>query len=198
MDGIEATRRLRADPRWQEIPIVAMTAHAFDEEQQRCMAAGMNDFLTKPIDPDVLEAALGRWRPAPSEEARVEPPPATPEAVRDWPQLPGIDTAEGLRRMMNKPQLYVKVLRDFHQRFRNETTVIQTALSTGDREAACRSAHSVKGLAGSIGARNLQAAALALETAVRNEAPALTAHLATFSAQLREVIDSIASAYGVD
>ena len=61
MDGFTATRLLRADPRFDDLPIVAMTAHALVEERERCLQAGMNDHVTKPIDPDALFAAFARW-----------------------------------------------------------------------------------------------------------------------------------------
>ena len=194
MDGLEAARRLRADPRWQHLPVVAMTAHAFDEERQRCMAAGMNDFLSKPIDPDVFQATLAHWRTGGAPGAPAATPAAAPETA-NWPALPGIDTGEGLRRMMNKPALYAKVLKDFYQRFRDETALIRTALATGERETACRCVHSIKGLAGSIGAKALQDAALTLEQAIRNDDAAVDARLGEFAARLQEVTDGLARHY---
>lgn len=202
MDGIEATRRIREDVRWQELPIVAMTAHAFDEERQRCLEAGMNDFLTKPIDPDVLHKALARWY-RPKDANGSQPPlpslPAEmPPGAAGWPILPGIDTTEGLRRMMNKPKLYEKVLRDFHLRFRDEVAVIRTALAANDRETAIRTAHSVKGLAGSIGAASLQAAALALEVSIREASADIETTLSVFAERLQEIMAGLAAAYPLE
>ena len=201
MDGLEATRRLRTDPRWQNLPIIAMTAHAFEEERQRCLAAGMNDFITKPIDPPLLQRTLVSWRPgkAASPEVTAAPAAVAPTASNDaiFPPLPGIDTVDGLRRMMNKPRLYEKVLRDFHARFIDEVAAIQRALDAGDTEAAMRRAHSAKGLAGSIGAARLQSAALALEMALRGETRNAKDGLDEFATALKIVIDGIGSRFGL-
>ena len=114
------------------------------------------------------------------------------------PDLPGIDKADGLRRMMNKPKLYEKVLRDFHLRFCNEVTVIRTALAANDSETATRSAHSVKGLAGSIGAAPLQAAALALEISIREGSADIETPLSEFAERLQEVMAGLAAAYPLE
>jgi len=113
-----------------------------------------------------------------------------------FPELPGIDAGEGLRRMMNKTHLYERVLQDFHQRFSGETEHIRKALADGDREAAQRRAHSTKGLAGSIGAARLQASALALEKAIASGTGEVDALLADYDAALRQVIDGILAYFG--
>ena len=178
-----------------------MTAHAFEEERQRCLAAGMNDFITKPIDPPLLLRTLVSWRPAKAAAPEITAAPApvapatTPEA--SFPTLPGIDTVDGLRRMMNKPRLYEKVLRDFHARFIDEVAAIQSALDAGDTEAAMRRAHSAKGLAGSIGAARLQSSALALEMALRGETRYEKEILDEFAQALKIVIDGIGSHFGL-
>ncbi len=204
MDGLEATRRLRADPRWQTLPIIAMTAHAFEEERQRCLAAGMNDFITKPIDPPLLQRTLVSWRPAKT-ALLAETPSTTATPIcatttsgeSDFPALPGIDTVDGLRRMMNKPRLYEKVLRDFHSRFVDEVAAIQAAINAGEIDTAMRRAHSAKGLAGSIGAARLQSAALALEMALRGETRYEKALLDEFASALSIVTDSIGKGFGL-
>ncbi len=191
MDGLEATRRLRADPSISsQLPIIAMTAHALDEERARCAAAGMNDFITKPIDPKLLQATLSRWQPA-TAQANPDPAPTAPCMNPDIPALPGINREEGLRRMMNKPALYQKVLKDFHQRFADEGTNIRQALLANHRDEAERRAHSCKGLAGTIGAGDLQAAALALEKALHDGDIDPEAPLLAFEQALRVVIDGI-------
>ncbi len=191
MDGLEATRRLRADPLISpKLPIIAMTAHALDEERARCAAAGMNDFITKPIDPDLLQRTLHRWQPAASPPA-TNPTPTAPCMDAAIPALPGINREEGLRRMMNKPALYQKVLRDFHQRFADEANAIRQALLANHRDEAERRAHSCKGLAGTIGAADLQAAALALEKALHDGDLDPEPPLLTFEQALKVVIDGI-------
>ena len=115
----------------------------------------------------------------------------------ELPELPGIDKADGLRRMMNKPALYEKVLRDFHSRFLGETEAIRAAIDSGDLATAERRAHSSKGLAGTIGASALQQAAKALETALRERDAGLEAFFARFADELRQVIDGIARGFGI-
>jgi HPt (histidine-containing phosphotransfer) domain-containing protein len=118
-------------------------------------------------------------------------------SVDGLPDLPGIDTADGLRRMLNKPALYEKILRDFHARLIDAPQVIRTMLAGGDFASAERQAHSAKGLAGTIGALDLQNAAMALEKVLHNgEMPSETV-FARFDQELRTVIDGIAVGFDI-
>lgn len=113
------------------------------------------------------------------------------------PELPGIDKADGLKRMMGKTALYEKVLRDFYSRFAGEAEVIQAAIASGDFTTAERRAHSVKGLAATIGAGDLQYAAREVEILLgRSETPPAAA-MAHFEQALRKVIDGIAVGFGI-
>jgi PAS domain S-box-containing protein len=198
MDGLEATRRIRASGKYPDLPIIAMTAHAFEEEKLRCQQAGMNDFLSKPIDPSVMQQVLLRWKP--SNIPAKKNPVSTPSTVTDgteFPDLPGIDKVEGLRRMMNKTRLYERVLCDFYQRFVGEAAAIRKAIAANDHESAERFAHSTKGLAGSIGAKDLQAASLALEVAIREKAANLDERLSDYENKLAVVTAGIASGFKI-
>jgi HPt (histidine-containing phosphotransfer) domain-containing protein len=113
------------------------------------------------------------------------------------PDLPGIDKADGLKRMMNKPALYEKVLRDFHARFMNEPKHIRAALAAGDFPSAERRAHSTKGLAGTIGALDLQNAAKELEKTLHNGEMPPDRVFAQFENELRTVIAGIARGFGI-
>jgi len=198
MDGLQATREIRRLSQGKDVPIIAMTAHALDEEKARCLAAGMNDFITKPIDPAILVGSLLRWKPKttpkPEEKAMTAPENNAPAGM---PDLPGIDTAAGLRRMMNKISLYERVLKDFHKRFAGEAALIRAALAANDRPTAERHAHSTKGLSGSIGATALQAASLALEEALRAGEEYPAAALDNYEAELNTVLNGIAGHYPV-
>ena len=197
MDGLEATRRLRATLRCAKLPIIAMTAHAMDSQREDCRQAGMDDFLSKPVDPELLQDKLLRWRPAPTgAKPTQEKALMTPE--QELPELPGIDKTEGLRRMMNKPRLYEKVLRDFHARFIEEPQIIRAAIDSGDLATAERRAHSTKGLAGTIGATGLQNAAKTLETALREGDPSRERLFAEFESELNCVIGGIARGFNLD
>jgi two-component system, sensor histidine kinase and response regulator len=131
MDGFEATRRIRALPGFERLPILAMTANAMAGDRERSLAAGMNDHVTKPIDPDALFEALLRWLPeAASTPAAPSEPPASGSAApaasaelgrrrtglaADDPlaSVPGVDAEDGLRRVLGKREAYVGLLRTF-------------------------------------------------------------------------------------
>ncbi len=167
MDGLEATRRLRADRRFQALPVVAMTAHALVEERDRCFAAGMNDHLAKPVDPDELYRAAARWCPrhidAPDTDEAAAPAPndAEPELCID-----GLDVRGGLSRSLGNRAFYLQMLQRFREGQRDTATDIRTALQQ-DRELAERLAHSLKGVAGLLGATSLAKLSGRLEHGIR-------------------------------
>ena len=113
------------------------------------------------------------------------------------PDLPGIDKADGLRRMMNKPALYEKILRDFHDRLIDAPQLIRATLASGDFASAERQAHSAKGLAGTIGARDLQNAAKDLEQVLHDGQTPSAAVFTQFEQDLRRVIEGIAVGFGI-
>ena len=181
MDGLTATRIIRADPRFARLPVVAMTANAMESDRQACMDAGMDDHIAKPIEPDVLFATLRRWiqrKPMnppslTSQPAHAAAPPASADLqTAGIPRIPGLDTESGLRRVMGKQAFYVSLLGKFVDRQTDVADRIEAALQQGQWEDAQRTAHTLKGLAGSIGMGSIQAAALALELAIKEHAPA--------------------------
>lgn len=115
----------------------------------------------------------------------------------DLPELPGINTAIGMKYLMHKATLYERVLRDFHARFHTHTNAIASAIASGDLDQARRLAHSIKGLSATIGAEALQHAALQLEYVLGEGRPALVA-LADFDRALQVVIMGIAKAYRIE
>ena len=164
MDGIQATRLIRGNSRFSELPIIALTAHAFAEERQRTQDAGMNDHVTKPIEPRELMESI--CRQLPHLPGLRENSLNTGDDITDTETLvviPGIDTTGALRRVGGKVKLYLDVLKKFKDGQRNAPEQIIAALQSGDRLGAERIAHSLKGLAGTIGALELQEAALAVE-----------------------------------
>ncbi|MNM91997.1 Signal transduction histidine-protein kinase BarA [compost metagenome] len=164
MDGIEATRRIRAEPRYAHIPVIAMTAHAMVEDRERCTEAGMVDHVTKPVDPQALIATVRRWV-VPRLTAPVQPGAAV--HAQTLPVILGLDSSDGLRRVAGNGRLYIKLLRQFAERQAGAGQALTVALGAGDRTAAERIAHTVKGVAGNLGFNVLQSAAGALETAIR-------------------------------
>ena len=181
MDGFQATVTLRADPRFTRLPIIAMTAHATIEERQRCLAAGMNDHVAKPIDPAVLFDTLGRYYgPASGPGVGATPPAGAPPGAATTPgptagtsigdatvpSVEGLDTATGLMRVAGNRKLYLKLLRQFVDQQGQAPARITDALTASDHATAERLAHTVKGVAGNLGAGVVQAAAGALEQAI--------------------------------
>ncbi len=197
MDGLEATRRIRSGSVRADIPIIALTAHALEAEKQRAREAGMDDFLTKPIEPDQLLAVIQRWRKTqPMDAASAEAEAPRPSAATaPPPDIPGIDTADGLRRMMGRRPLYEKILGEFISRFDGETERIRTALADGDQQGAVRRAHSVKGTAGMIGAQQLSSLAADLELVLKEESSNPSEALQAFDAELQMVLAGIREAF---
>ncbi len=177
MDGHQATARLRADARFATLPIIAMTAHATMEEKQRCLAAGMNDHISKPIDPSNLFETVGRfYKPLTRPADTLSPSDGERDGVRgtgdDLPSIAGLDTNDGLTRVAGNRKLYLKLLRQFVEQQGPAVGEITTALAAGDVALAERLAHTLKGVAGNIGAKSVHGVATALEKVIRSKAPA--------------------------
>lgn len=177
MDGFEATRAIRQDERFKDLPIIAMTASAMTQDREDALAAGMNDHVAKPIDVKVLFGVLSQYIEPKSRPDASTPPvsqEAQPPATLEKPlpeSLPGISIKTGLSRVNNKESLYRKILKKFYNDYENVADEVISALQDEDVELARRLAHTVKGVAGNIGAQDLQAIAGELEEAIKNEDP---------------------------
>jgi two-component system sensor histidine kinase/response regulator len=198
LDGYEATARLREDPRCAKLPIVAMTAHAMAEERERCLAAGMNDHISKPIDPDAMFRTIARWLP-PSVAARMVDAGAAPRitGVDMLPDLPGVDVQAGIRRTGGNQQLYRQLLEKYVMGQSNVAQSLRAALAAGDRALAERLAHTAKGVSGNVGALEPQQAAAELEQAIRNKRESAEL-LDRFERALRAMTDMLRNALGTD
>jgi len=194
MDGYEATRQLRQDPELAALPILAMTAHAMQQERERCQSLGMNDYITKPIDPAALATTLARWvrrlAPAPSSNGSALP------AVLD--DLPGISREAGMACFLGMVPLYEKMLGRFLDINAGTGATLRSALDGGDLEAAMRTAHSMGSSAGTIGALDLASTSRSLEKAIQTGAAAETvaALAAAFEANLARVLGSLRAKFG--
>ncbi len=172
MDGVTATLAIRQLPHFSPPPIVAMTANAMQADRERCLAAGMVDFVSKPIEPGDLVRALLRWiapRSAVSAPPRLATAPApSPAPAAPGLEIAGLNTVAGLRRMLGKKDLYLTLLRKFETGQHDAPDRIRAALDAGDQPLAERLAHTLKGVAGNLGAETVQASASALEQAIRD------------------------------
>ena len=191
MDGFTATRHIRTLPRLQGIPIIAMTAHALVEERQRCLDAGMNDHVSKPIDPDALFATLARWaKPRQAPAAKTEARPARAAAIV-IPEIEGVDVREGLKRAAGNRRLYRDLLIRFAKDHRDVGAQIAAALDSGDPKQAEHIAHTVKGVAGNMSIRKIYSSADKLEKAIHERDSAVPKLLSAFTSVVKHQVQTI-------
>ena len=208
MDGLSATRAIRAMPGLADLPVVAMTANALQQDRQRCLEAGMNDHLAKPFEPSALWALLHRWLPAePPSEPLPDPLPgrlpnplpiaeagrvsAAAAATLLPKTLPGLDIEAGLRHVLGREATFLRLLRRFIGERGEAMVSLRRALQQGRAEEAQRHAHSLKGVAATLGATQVQARAAALELALRDRA--LDADPAPLCEGLQAALDDLAA-----
>jgi PAS domain S-box-containing protein len=172
MDGFEATRAIRQRPEFKDLPIIAMTANVMAGDREKCLEAGMNDHVAKPIEPDKLFKTLVQWiSPKDRDISQPESQPsiATQTAKVLPASLAGIDIDEGLRRVGGNRKLYHKLLVEFFQDHGEDVRAINEALDSNDEKTAQRLAHTIKGVSGSIGAGDLFGAAEKLDAALKKK-----------------------------
>lgn len=181
LDGISATMEIRTMPHGKDIPIIALTAHAFDQEKEACIDAGMNDHIAKPIDSRALIETIARYAPAPSAETGTEAPATPPVAgssglLHELPERIGkIDFALAQHRLGLSEAFFQKLVTDFWKKYERFDAELQQALDDERFEDAARLAHTMSGLAGTIGAEHLQAAAKHFECAIEENPESIDA-----------------------
>ena len=183
MDGYQTTARLRSSGRHNELPIIAMTAHAVSGYRERCLSMGMDDFVTKPIEPEVLYGVLAQWvRSAPlvvDSDTTIAPGDVARRAV--LAACPGIDLDAALQRLGGHTALLLRCLGLFVQDFGASLQHIHDAIDSGDYGKAAQLVHKIKGAAANISATDLYRTASALEDRLRVETPDLPQLLDEFT-----------------
>ena len=201
MDGYTATRKIRdwEDPFGNPIPIIAMTAHALAGDREKSLEAGMNDHVSKPIDPELLFKTLLKWvftgemRPAESVTT------ALPSRDPDLPFLDGIDVAAGLKRLMGNKASYRRILLGFGREFETAAEGLRDLVTAGRYDEAEMLAHSIKGAGGNLGAEALQGAAAAVEKVFKEGGKRLPEALFTrFENELSRVMTALKALKGDD
>ncbi len=208
MDGTTATREIRKDGRFKDLPIVAMTANVMEADIKKCREAGMWDHIGKPIDPDELFSKLLKWvkprqieyvqeitKPL-METDKKEPKPARHD---DLPDIPGLNTKLGLKRVMGKKTFYIDMLKKYIDNQGQAPVQIRQSLDANDYGTAERLAHTAKGVSGNIGASQLQELAADLEKAIREGMPCdeIGALPNTFAVAHGQLIASLMDAFPV-
>ena len=192
MDGFAATKLLRGRPELHGMPIIAMTADVMTEAVQRCLDAGMNDHVGKPIDPDALFATLARWTtPREVNTSGTTTKPVRPDYEETLPEFQGVDVAGGLRRVAGNKILYRNLLAEFVAKRASVGAQIASALESGDRSLAERLAHSVKGVAGNLGINVTFQLAGQLESAIRESRSDVQVQLQEFISELNQQVQAI-------
>jgi signal transduction histidine kinase/CheY-like chemotaxis protein/HPt (histidine-containing phosphotransfer) domain-containing protein len=173
MDGYTAAREIRRNPAFGKLPIIAMTANAMAGDREKVIEAGMNDHIAKPLDVGEMFATIARWvKPSGATAGSgARTAPAAAASAADLPPLPGIDVKAGLAIAMHDLRLYTKLLLKFRDSQGSFAAQFAAARGDADAAAATRCAHTLKGAAGNIGARGVQAAAAELEHACSVGAP---------------------------
>ncbi len=195
MDGYTATREIRKNPAFAKLPIIAMTANAMAGDKEKVIEAGMWDHIAKPLNVGEMFATIAKWiKPAAVEKvgaggtataATASASPAT--AVGGLPPLPGIDIKAGMATCTNKESLYTRMLIKFRDSQGKFAELFTAAKLDPDPEATTRAAHTLKGTAGNIGAKGLQAAAAELEHACKEKLAA-----EQIEALLQKALDELA------
>lgn len=196
MDGYEATKRLRADPKFHELPIIAMTASALMEDRARCILAGMNEHISKPINVNEMLEKISCWLSEQSPSGAM----SSPAEVRSNIVLgenenilldAGVSVKMAIERLAGEWEIYRNMLAGFCRGQSGAMDLVQQALTNGDKLAAVRHAHTLKGLAGFIGSNEVAELARKLESILVDDVETPDAYIAELRNDLHRLIGAI-------
>ncbi|UQZ82939.1 Signal transduction histidine-protein kinase BarA [Paenibacillus konkukensis] len=197
MDGYEATRRLRAERRYDKLPIVALTATGLVKERELCLELGMNDILTKPVDFDELIRVMKTWADKPARPQQRRHSPAAGAQPPMFDRLSGIDLERVLQRLNGKIPILLHILSHFQKEYRGFADKLYEQLAQGQWDAVRRSIHTLKGVAGNLAADGLFAAASKFEAKLDSGGPKepgeLKRELQTLDRELKSILQSLDS-----
>jgi CheY-like chemotaxis protein len=193
MDGYTSTREIRKFENYKTLPIVAMTADAMIGVKEDCIEAGMMDFVSKPIDPDEVFAALIKWiNPKKVRKYVPKPKETAPKVDVFIPEMEFININDGIRRVANNKKLYLKLLRDFKQNYATFIEKLSNTVKRKNIEESVRAAHTLKGVSGNIGATDLQKSAERMEHLLKTDnMDNFGAALAELNLKLNSVLKSL-------
>lgn len=199
MDGMSATRAIRAIPGCERLPIIAMSANTFPEDQRRCLEAGMNAHIPKPVDFGRMCTELARWLPAdvlPAMAAALPSASTPPQASgTEWE----IDVPAGLAFFSGREDAYRRMLQRFAVLRGGDVGLLRAALAAGDPQQAGRIAHSLKSMAATLGAHGMHAASAELERLIaEGDATAIAAGVHMLDCALRAACAEIALRFPAD
>lgn len=198
MDGLEATRRIRRNSQLQDLPIIAMTAHAMAGDREKSLAAGMNEHITKPINQAELYQTLKVWIPEKQSATRphLAGRAAEVSSTEDvsLPFLPGINQVEALKAVNNNKKLLVKMFHDFKKHYSDLPDILRSLAVAGQWQEIQDKAHAIKGVSGYIGSTALMQAAQTLEATLKNDQPGdAQHHLDFFIHTLDKILTALAA-----
>lgn len=198
MDGLTATQEIRKLLQYKDVPILAMTADAMSGVKEKCIAAGMNDIVTKPIDPDEMFGVMVQWmKPmehrTPNKELRTLKDKKGILEV-EVPLIPGLNIEGALKRINNKKKLYLSILEKFYVNNQNIINELKAILEKGEQETAERLIHTLKGVSGNIGADSLHELTKIVEESIHEKDSAkIEDGLNKLDSELKELFGDISS-----
>lgn len=209
MDGLAATTMIRDLPGWEAVPILAMTANAFEEDRRKCIEAGMNDHLLKPVEPEILYKCLIKWLPGKKNETKNKGTPisdankvllrhsaVTPEdqqRLKVLRYMEGLNVETGLRILGGDISVYLRLIQQFGQKCEMDAIEILKQMARQNYQNIIQTVHSIKGVAGNLGAIKIQEQAAELEQEVRNrwDKGRFEARVNDFVAEIKRFVDAL-------